>query len=513
MSFPASVSPLIEGLIRDAQAGEETRAVLDWLAQPAGSSADDEAAALAHHLDLLGRAPIAHAARVRVLDIFHGRAQSCSRALKPALAAGALPIEPGLRKAADTLRAVHMHLAHAYLDALRARAAHRPARSAGRAMVCVLEAYALGVLIGADDPPGMWGSANALLIHARTVAAPAVGSPAAVDAEQLYRQLVALALAQPPNLAPADFFNVAEYVASYSGAVQIQGHPPHRDLDSWYWLDTELDQGPIALLRIPADDERDAYTLFCSCQRLGQLLGQHLDLVEEGGDANDLHLPACLDRSSTRRLMRSLQSRWMAMPRRQFSRRERVQPVRMLIGFDAIWHLLEHRDQPIDWDSRTTRWTMLNDSPNGFALKLEDGQTGLVRPGAPVLIKGAGARNWMICVVRWARSSRADEVEVGIELLSHGAQAATVVFQADDPALRKPVAALRLPAITGQRPQPRLMLPAAAAKGRDILIAHIAGTHCRLGDARLSGLDLQTHSFELFELEELPASAAQPPVD
>jgi hypothetical protein len=35
-------------------------------------------------------------------------------------------------------------------------------------MVCVLDAYALHVLIAADDPKGMWRTANALLPYART---------------------------------------------------------------------------------------------------------------------------------------------------------------------------------------------------------------------------------------------------------------------------------------------------------------------------------------------------------
>jgi hypothetical protein len=346
MSFPASVSPVIEGLIRDARTGGDLRIVLDWLATPAGSHAAAEVAALCVHLDLLERTAVEHAARVRILDIFHDRALRASLALKPTLAASALPVEAGLRATASQLCDVNMRLARDYLGALDAGAALRPARASGHAMVCVLDAYALHVLIGADDPKGMWRTANALLPYARTPGAPGYqGTSGTADAEQLYRQLVALALAQPPNLAPADFFNVAEYVRSYSGAVQIQMQPPHRDLDSWYWLDDELDQGPIALLRTPADSERGGHLIFCSCQRLGQVLGQHLDLIDEGGDAGDVHLPACLEERSTRRLMRMLQSRWMAMPRRQHARRTRTQQVLMLIGFEAIWQLLEHRNQ------------------------------------------------------------------------------------------------------------------------------------------------------------------------
>ena len=501
MPFPASVSPVIEGLIREAQTGGDLRIVLDWLATPAGSHAAGEAAALRGHLDLLEHAAVEHAARARILDIFHDRALRASHVLRPMLAASALPVEAGLRATASLLCDVHMRLARDYLGALDAGAVLRPARASGHAMMCILDAYALHVLIGADDPKGMWQTANGLLPHARTP-----GTSGAADAEQLYRQLVALALAQPPNLAPADFFNVAEYVRSYSGAVQIQTQPPHRDLDSWYWLDDELDQGPIALLRTPADSKRSGHLIFCSCQRLGQVLGQHLDRIDEGGDIGDGHIPACLEERSTRRLMRMLQSRWMAMPRRQHARRSRTQQVLMLIGFDAIWQLLEHRNQSAEWESEATQWVVRNDSPSGFSLNLESGQTGLIRPGTPVLIKGLGSRNWMICVVRWARSSQSDRVEAGVELLSHGAQAATVVFSDRNGAPRRPVAALRLPPLTNRRPHPALMFRAGTADGRDLLIAHASATRCRLGDAQLSDLDLQTHAFDLFELKELPAS-------
>ncbi|MBU0602310.1 MAG: hypothetical protein KKD25_07915 [Gammaproteobacteria bacterium] len=509
MSSPASVSPMIEGLIRDAQTGDAARAVLDWLAAPPAASALEETDALSRHLGMLDAMPVSQAARVRILDVFHDRALGCSEALKPALAACALPVEPRLRRAAESLCDTHMRLARTYLDALRARVAHRPVRAAGYAMVCVLDAYCLNSLFGAPDPAGMWGIANALLMYARMMAVPAVSAPGSIDAEQLYRQLVALALAQPPHLAPADFFSAAEYIRCYSGAVRIQTQPPHRDLDSWFWLDDEVDSGPTPLLRTPAPVGRTGHTLYCSCQRLGMVLGQHLDLLEGGSSAADLHLPEGLAQSATRRLLRSLQSRWMAMPRRQHGRRERVQQVRMLIGFEAIWQLLEYREQSAHWETASTHWIMVNDSPGGFALKLARGQAGLLRPGAPVLIKGTGSRNWMICVVRWARSARSDHVEAGVQLLSHGAQAATVVFDDAGNSERTPVAALRLPPLANQRTHTGLLLRTGTASSSHMLIAHVAGNRCRLGKARLSDLDLQTTAFDLFELEELGASESE----
>ena len=174
----------------------------------------------------------------------------------------------------------------------------------------------------------------------------------------------------------------------------------------------------------------------------------------------------------------------------------------MLIGFDPIWHLLEKSDATDDWESITTGWEIINDSANGLALRLTDGRTGLVRPGAPVMIKGVDSRKWLICVVRWARSTEPERMEIGVELLSHGAQSATVLFH-DDASGRAPVAALRLPPLARQRSHPCLMLPRGAAKGRTLVIAHATSTRCRLGDARLSDLDLQTQAFELFELDEI----------
>ena len=235
------------------------------------------------------------------------------------------------------------------------------------------------------------------------------------------------------------------------------------------------------------------------------MLAHHLDLIDEGGNAADLYLPGCLGQVRTRRLLRRLQARWMAMPRRQFARRERGMAVRMLIGFDAIWQLLDTRDPAAEWGNQTTGWTLLNDSANGFALRMDSGPTGLIRPGMPVLIKGSGSRTWMICVVRWARSAHAGAVDVGVELLSHGAQAATVVFSDAEP--RTTVHALRLPPLPRQRAHPALMLASGDARGRELLLAHMSGPGCRLGEARLSDLDLQTQAFELYELEELTAAS------
>lgn len=73
-------------------------------------------------------------ARVRVLDIFHDRALACATALKPQLAASGLPVQATLRDAADRLCDALMQIARSYLDALQARAAHKPSRAAGHAM-------------------------------------------------------------------------------------------------------------------------------------------------------------------------------------------------------------------------------------------------------------------------------------------------------------------------------------------------------------------------------------------
>ena len=499
--------PELDALMQSARSEGPLQAVLDWLARPASSDPAHEAPLLAGCLALFAQAELEAHARVRVLDIFHDRALSCAITLKPELAANALPVPDALHAAADHLAGVLMQVARGYLDALRARITHKPSRAAGHAMLCVLDAYALSTLIAADLPAGFWSTAHALLMHTRTMGMPATQVAGSADAEQLYRELIALDLAQPPHLTPADFFNIADYVRSYSGAVQIQINAPHRDLDSWFWLDDESDRGPVPLLRSPPDTERGSHILYCSCQRLGQVLAHHLDLIDEGGNAAELYLPGCLGQVRTRRLLRRLQARWMAMPRRQFARRERGMAVRMLIGFDAIWQLLDKRDPAAEWGNQTTGWTLLNDSANGFALRMDSGPTGLIRPGMPVLIKGSGSRTWMICVVRWARSAHAGAVDVGVELLSHGAQAATVVFSDVEP--RTTVHALRLPPLPRQRAHPALMLASGEARGRELLLAHMSGPGCRLGEARLSDLDLQTQAFELYELDELTAASGR----
>ncbi|WP_051079130.1 hypothetical protein [Methyloversatilis thermotolerans] len=494
-----------------ALGGAALQSVLDWLNTPATDDAGAHAHGLASHLALLDTAVLDPAARARVLDIFHDRALACAQMLKPDLAASGLPVGEQTYRAGLSLAGVLMRLAAGYLDALQLKAVHRPHRAAGHAMQCLLESYTLCVLIAADAVPGTWRTALTLLVHQRAMATPLAQSAGRADAEQMFRQLLALTLAQPPHLSPPEFFNIGDYVRAYSGAVQIQHAPPHRDLDSWFWLDDGHDEGPIPLLREKPDPERAGHILYCSCQRLGQMLGHHLDQIDAGGTAADLHLPACLGQPRTRRLMRGLQARWMATPRRQHARRERQGALRMLIGLDAIWTVLDRRDAAMDWEQHTTGWTLLNDSPNGLALRMDSGPTELLRPGVPVLIKNAGSRTWMICVVRWARSNRHGEVDAGVELLSHGAQAATVVF--NQGGRRDVVRALRLPPLASLRPHPALMLPTGCVGSTDLMIAHVAGERFRLGEARLSMLDLQTPVFDLYEISEngsggrgLPAS-------
>jgi hypothetical protein len=159
------------------------------------------------------------------------------------------------------------------------------------------------------------------------------------------------------------------------------------------------------------------------------VLGQHLDLIDEGGDTGE-----CIFLRA-RKAIDTAPSAHAAVPldgdaaTSACARRTRTQQVLMLIGFDAIWQLLEHRDQSPDWENQTTQWVVRNDSPSGFALDLESGQTNLIRPGTPVLIKGLGHPQLDDLRRPLGAQQSVRPGGSGVELLSHGAQAATVVFR------------------------------------------------------------------------------------
>jgi hypothetical protein len=485
--------------------------VLDWLASPIPEDPAQDLAQLNGELAALGRARLEDAHYHRILDLFYDRAQRLSRALKTHLTEAGLPLDKEFRALAALLIGVHEGIAAGYermlLDPDRlARDKRRNAVSvAGRALRSLAEALETSCMVAGPPPSGLWQRAHALARSARTHFEPAatVIPGLSLDAEKIYKGLLALAAAQPEGFSPEEIALASEYLAQFSAAVNLQPSPPQEEEGSWYWVDGSRDMGPVPPNRRIPPDHGDL--LYCSFQMLARLLGEQVSALEGGMPAGNLRLPERAAGHGGIAALKRLRAHWAHPPHRQHPRRHIHSRAQVCVGLSELWQLLEHGEVPDGaemGEPRTTEWMVLNEGPSGYAVMHVAGEIEGLVPGSAIALRPAPDKPWSICVVRWMRSDNPEHIELGLELIAPAARSVKIVFRNGDQE-QLPTPGLLLPALPALREHPALLAPAGAFNARRFFI--VSGedrTHVMQG--RLLGLDLQTGAIELFQFEDDP---------
>ena len=179
---------------------------------------------------------------------------------------------------------------------------------------------------------------------------------------------------------------------------------------------------------------------------------------------------------------------WAAPRRRSFNRRPQALRVEVCTQLSTLWTALENDAQQepnsTACDLTYSDWTLLNESPSGYAIAHVVGEVTGIVPGCAVGLRtGAGAA-WQICLVRWARSKSSSHVELGLEVLAPSA---------------KPIRIQALSSRNPEPPIPALLLPALPGLNRGEAILAVRGDY----NARPFTL-LQEHEARLQVAECMP---------
>jgi hypothetical protein len=142
---------------------------------------------------------------------------------------------------------------------------------------------------------------------------------------------------------------------------------------------------------------------------------------------------------------------------------------------------------------------VINESAGGFAIMHVSGFIEGIVSGGVIALRAEPEHKWTICLVRWSRSDNPEHVELGLEILSNGAQAVDIAFRSATGA-RALRHALLLPALPALRSKFAILAPAGTYTARRfVMVAQSA--HVYITQGRLISLDLQTGSVELFQFE------------
>lgn len=496
---------------RQMRPSDDIAQVLDWLASPIPEDPAQDLAQLSGELAALGRASLEDAHYHRILDLFYDRAHRLSHALKTRLADACLPLEKELRVIATLLVGAHENIAAGYervlIDSDRlARSKRRnPATVAARALRSLAEALETTYMVAGPQPPNLW-----LRVHALAKSVQGNFEPTAtvipglsLDAEKIYKGLLALAAAQPEGFSPKEIVLASEYLSHFSAAVNLLPSPPAAEEGSWYWMDSSRDMGPVPPnRRIPP---HHGNLMYCSFQMLARLLGEQVSALENGMPAGNLRLPERAAGQGSLAALKRLQAHWASPPHRHHPRRHNNFRAQVCVGLNELWQLLE-RDEPQEGAEtgtpHMTEWMVLNESPSGYAVMHVAGEIEGLMPGSAIALRPGADKPWNICIVRWMKSENPEHIELGLELVAPAARSVQIMFRNGDPA-QQPISGLLLPAIPALREHPAILAPSGSNSARRFFI--VSGeekTHIIQG--RLLSLDLQTGAVELFQFEPDP---------
>lgn len=480
-------------------------AILDWLAIPIDRDIGADLPLMLCHLGTLAELHMPATRRQRILDVIQMRAGTHCARLTEQLACSALPLSAELWQMTEELREAENRLAQGYasvLHRLDAGAARPATRAASRGMQSVLAQFELGALAGMPPADDVWRHAGLFFQHCRRDLQPDIPHvPSGPDGDHLFRLLLAMHLAQPHGLAPSEWALVKEYADCFGSAVQVQAHPPHRDLDAWYRIDLDGEYAPRPMLGSASEVTGSSWT-YVSCLRLAQLLQQHLDQANETSVESPVCLPPMLDKPAARQLLKRIQPQWQGGSKRHFQRRSSQQAARMAIGFQQIWALL-HLESQAHHCVVLSEWILTNTSAGGLGARHVEGDTGVLRPGSLVVVSENDSLLQMACVVRWARAGADRHPEIGLEILGAGMTAVSVAFR---PAHEgAPIhRGLTLPALGNIRPRPAIVFERGQCLTRRLILIEDAPGRLRVNQSKVMSLGLQTHALEMFELEDDP---------
>ena len=486
---------------------------LDWLAQPPQDDPLLDLIPLRSHIAAIGSLglPVLH--RLKIDELLQQRAERIDQALTPMLLDIKLPLPADLAIVAQGLIGLRADLGETWLHvAGEAQPDELTRIRRSRAQICLQGIFNLSrqyiatLLIAIPTPMGFWRNAQALYHRAHESVDPTATLPAemgAIDAR--FKAMLALTAAQPEGLAPREVAFLADYLEAHAAATRIDLLHPEKAGD-WFWLDPSLDQPPVPLARLKPDS---GPCLFFRFGELADLAAKHLDQLHDGVPPSSLGLPPQAAGADYRNALERARLCWSAPRRRSFNRRPQAQRVEVCTQLSALWTALEADAQQTPRsegrEPTYSSWTLLNESPTGYAIVHVVGEVIGIVPGCAVGLRIGSDAAWQICLVRWARSKSSDHVELGLEVLAPSARPVRIqAFAKRSP--EAPVPALLLPALPGIHRSEAILAARGDYNARPFTLLQDREARLQIVECMPHRSLIETSSIEVFEFIRNPVA-------
>ncbi|GHU14840.1 hypothetical protein FACS189441_5500 [Betaproteobacteria bacterium] len=324
-----------------------------------------------------------------------------------------------------------------------------------RVAFCLNQHLYISYLVAAPAQQGIWQRLHRT--HQRSLRAPleSAGHHRKLTA---YREALLLAAGQPTSHASRELEFAADYIVLLTERIAFTAEAP-ADSSAIFWIEPTRDFSLFALSRRAPPPEYHVF--YFSCAHIAALVQQHLDALNAGSRARDLHLPPLADTPTGQGVLRRLIAAWGTPGKRRFPRRRQANHQRAVLcaGLNRFCQLLQQngaRDDSKDF----SQWMMINESPDGYALMHLTGATGHIRIGDVVALRPDSDPGWLVCLVRWAISENPEHIEIGLQIIALDAIPGTLGDNVSQ------VSVLLLPENTPMRTVPALLAPSGSITGK-----------------------------------------------
>ncbi|HLA33979.1 MAG TPA: hypothetical protein VJ001_03830 [Rhodocyclaceae bacterium] len=481
---------------------------LDWLALPQHDDALNDLVPLRQHLAGIRDLDLPASHRIKLAEMLQQRVDRVDRKLAPLLLDARFPLLRHLRIVAQGLIELRGQLSTLWLKIAdesqpsELKHIHRPMTQICRQGVDNLaQQLTASLLVAMPMPANLWRSTLALRRIALDSLDPDATLPFEMNAfDKRFKTMLALSTAQPEGLTPREILFLADYAQCRAACIRLDTAPPSENI-GWFWLDGELDQAPVALIRSNSQKSH----LYLHSGELAEVAVSDLEQLNSGTPPVTLGLPMQSSGADYRNVLERASQCWAASRYRSHARRPQQLKVEVCTHLGSLWTALSStsgadsapENEGNSFDADTSEWIVINEGPAGYAMVHLQGTVPGFLPGFAVGLRTGSGAAWQICLVRWARNQEEGQVELGLEIIAPSALPVRIQAEKHDRA--PPVPALLLPALPRLNRNEAILASRGDYNLRPFMLLEETAGRLRVVECTPQLTLVETSSVEIFE--------------
>ena len=277
----------------------------------------------------------------------------------------------------------------------------------------------------------------------------------------IYVKTLLLALAEPVKMAPGELERVRFYLDRHAGLAELLDAPHSvrkQDAREGCFLIRQDEEGPGRSLQKWHKVDIRSGDLMLDCGPLLKKLRSQAEALTNGALPSKIGLPAAARRPQYLAMIHNLLMLWSAPPTRRFPRQHFKPRVELAAGLGDLWSLLSgpapkrRRDDQAPAETATaelelSEWSVVNESPTGFALQYLNGASNALSVSALVGLRSQERDTIQVCVVRRLVSGDQRRAELGLQKYASFAVPTMITWGGAAAAGRAPAKAIVLPRV------------------------------------------------------------------